>query len=146
VDDALARRGFVFTSEELSARYNRRLPEPGEQILQPAPAMPPTPAANAAPSSALSKANAQVSTAAADQYAAIQDAIMRDWFAHFEEIATQAKTEEEFLGALEAACDRMPEELLTRANVERLAAPFEGASGAAIVNTLAERAAKERDA
>jgi hypothetical protein len=50
VDDALARRGFPFTAEDLSERYGRPLPEAGQNVLAPqTPAIPAVPAANAQP-------------------------------------------------------------------------------------------------
>lgn len=64
---------------------------------------------------------------------------MRDWFARFEEIARQAKTEEEFLAASEALVNSMPADLLTPDNVAKLAAPLEGAIGAAMLNAVAAR-------
>jgi phage gp29-like protein len=126
--------------DEPAPALNSDLRPPTSDLRPPTSDLRHPPSSAAAPN--LRKANAAVAATAADQFAAIQESIMRDWFANFEELARQAKSEEDFLAAVQAAIDRMPQELLTPENVAKLATPLEGALGTAMLNAVAARVEK----
>lgn len=148
-DKQLYEMQYPLTQEYLAEKYGRPLPQKGQTVLaRPAPIAPgasPFSAANAVspspslpvPASSLESARRQIVAAAIDESAAAEAAIISNWFASLQTIADTAKTESDFLTAIEDLVRKMPTALLTNENIARLAAPLEGAIGATILNTIA---------
>jgi hypothetical protein len=123
VDDALARRGFPFTAEDLAERYQRTLPQTGQTLLSPPSAAgAPLPAANSAtlpdpvPSAAIDRA------ISAELHA--RAAAIAPWLDRLQALADKPDlTEPQFLDAFEALVKAMPADLLTPDNIAAIAEP-----------------------
>lgn len=74
--------------------------------------------------------------AAVSETTKAQDQMLTDWFAEFESLLAQDLSQEKFLDLAENLVKRMPESLMTKTNVERLAQIAEGTMGAAVLNAV----------
>jgi phage gp29-like protein len=75
---------------------------------------------------------------AVKQATAIQDGILSDWIKKIEDASAAAKTEKDFLAAIQSIVDEMPADLLTKENVDKLALPLQRLMTDAVVGQISK--------
>lgn len=145
-DEFLARRGWPFSIEDLSRRYQRMPPKAGEIILTPPSTNSPIISANEQseilnPKSQMlpdpvEVARQKLVAQGVAETEAARRRMLEDWFAKLEASLPEKATPSEYIALVQAALAKMPKELLTPENVSELATIMEGTLGSTVVNAL----------